>query len=647
MATTNSTRPPSPTANAAPSKGNGKASSLTGFVLKLCNMVNGAPDDVVSWVPSGEAFRISDLSRLESETLPRYFRHSRFQSLVRQLNFYNFRKINRERTFWVYYHPLFHRDRPEDMPKLRRRTCPGFDGRRNRGGTGGNQSISPPPPSASITWSNEETEQATGRERSNAESNEEENRAPVGVASSPGIGVKVSRSPSPSSSPMAPPFAGNGSFRSLKSVISEEERSPYCPSTKNLSRQPSSLTSSFSEYGIAEQGQKKDFYRTDSVESVDTDNGYYGDAPPPSFSSVSLKPPTDPLQAEEYVVDQLNHHLGGFPTATKTKKSRKAKLDRTISSENESTADMDDSSAAHPHSSSTRKKYSREELQERQDHLMAVEDVSRRLNGICSDYADSISSSRPRSSSKKGSRGGVLGSNNAPGLTLRGTGCDAPVVFGLEKPHDHYYGPGKCDLLTYDGNDDFDAVDEGWGEKTDAPSTPIKAPKDDPATDAPPVTTTPPSQCPVVNQSLVRACMEGGLVAATSSTLERTLASAILSLCLSTHPQDADLAAKISAHLKRGPMLAGEFELYRAAMSPGSSSALVSTVVVDGIVRTKRKDDVGGPEELKRYWKTFSMNFMKRVAFVAHPEQRWRSLMTVAEIEAIERFVDIWFREIY
>eukprot|EP00804_Cyclotella_cryptica_P008833 CCRYP_013072-RA/>CCRYP_013072-RA protein AED:0.24 eAED:0.24 QI:395/0.33/0.25/1/0.33/0/4/0/413 len=95
-------------------------------------MVNGAPDDILSWVSNGEAFRISDLSRLESETLPSYFRHSRFQSLVRQLNFYNFRKVNRERTFWVYHHPLFHRDRPHDLKKLRRRTCPGFDGRKQK-----------------------------------------------------------------------------------------------------------------------------------------------------------------------------------------------------------------------------------------------------------------------------------------------------------------------------------------------------------------------------------------------------------------------------------------------------------------------------------------------------------------------------------
>jgi hypothetical protein len=75
---------------------------------------------------------ISDLKRLENETLPTYFRHRRFQSLVRQLNFYNFRKINKERNFWVYKHPLFHRDRPEDLGMLRRRNCSGVDGRKVR-----------------------------------------------------------------------------------------------------------------------------------------------------------------------------------------------------------------------------------------------------------------------------------------------------------------------------------------------------------------------------------------------------------------------------------------------------------------------------------------------------------------------------------
>jgi hypothetical protein len=69
---------------------------------------------------------------LEAETLPQYFRHNRFQSLVRQLNFYSFRKINRERNVWIYKHKLFHRDHPEDLHLVRRRTCPGLDGRKQR-----------------------------------------------------------------------------------------------------------------------------------------------------------------------------------------------------------------------------------------------------------------------------------------------------------------------------------------------------------------------------------------------------------------------------------------------------------------------------------------------------------------------------------
>lgn len=112
---------------------NKEGSVPSGFILKLYQMVNGAPDDIITWTAAGDAFKIgADLQRLEAETLPQYFRHSRFQSLVRQLNFYNFRKVNRERTFWIYKHRLFHRDHPEDLHLLRRRTCPGVDGRKNR-----------------------------------------------------------------------------------------------------------------------------------------------------------------------------------------------------------------------------------------------------------------------------------------------------------------------------------------------------------------------------------------------------------------------------------------------------------------------------------------------------------------------------------
>ena len=56
------------------------------------------------------------------EILPNFFRHSRFQSLVRQLNFYAFKKVSKERSSWVYSHIHFQQHRPELLDKLRRKT---------------------------------------------------------------------------------------------------------------------------------------------------------------------------------------------------------------------------------------------------------------------------------------------------------------------------------------------------------------------------------------------------------------------------------------------------------------------------------------------------------------------------------------------
>ncbi|RYG95204.1 hypothetical protein EON65_56320 [archaeon] len=39
----------------------------------------------------GSTFEVTDPKLLERDVLPKYFRHGRFQSLVRQLNFYSFK----------------------------------------------------------------------------------------------------------------------------------------------------------------------------------------------------------------------------------------------------------------------------------------------------------------------------------------------------------------------------------------------------------------------------------------------------------------------------------------------------------------------------------------------------------------------------
>lgn len=41
----------------------------------------------------GNSFEVRDPKLLEKNVLPQYFRHTRFQSLVRQLNFYSFKVV--------------------------------------------------------------------------------------------------------------------------------------------------------------------------------------------------------------------------------------------------------------------------------------------------------------------------------------------------------------------------------------------------------------------------------------------------------------------------------------------------------------------------------------------------------------------------
>ena len=592
------------------------------------------------WLPTGEAFRISDLARLESETLPKYFRHNRFQSLVRQLNFYNFRKINRERTFWVYYHPLFHRDRPEEMPLLRRRTCPGYDGRKNRP-TGG--SLSPyDDMMMTTTTTMGEDEEVDGEEL-------QVFHPTMVTPPAAGSSSEVSRSPSPSSFSVmdhhhhhhAPP---SGSSRgsvvvrssltresSFKSVVSVEEKgSSDTIVPRVMARRLSS--SSTSSFGVL--NSPKDIYLANN-----NCNGNGDDDEPLKFASSYQSP----FQVEEYNcdVEQLNQQHVPTTASAMSKKSKKATTTTTeaatfatVSSDNED--DLSTYSSSFTTTTTTRKN-SKEKNQERQDHILAVLEVSRDLNDICSDYNATISNrGKPR-----GRRGGG-GRHNI---------CPSSLVFGLDKPHDHYYGAGKCDMFTYDCEDGFviDEDDRGCTEEEEmmemmidgelivptaacesSSKTAVARSKEEERLTSV-IIPNPPSQCPVVTQSLAQACLEGRLVnGCCASATDRTLASAILWFCLSTHPQDPDLATKISHHLKKRPMLAHEFELYCRAMFPGVNGG--GGGVWGGACCS---------EDLPRGWKVFATNFMKRVVVLTNCEFK---LLTKLESEAMVA-LKCWFQE--
>ena len=97
---------------------------LTCHLILFCTLMHVSPFSHVShgFFIDGLSFEVRDPKRLELEVLPKYFRHARFQSFVRQLNFYSFKKISKERNSWVYSHEFFQRGRPELLEHLRRKT---------------------------------------------------------------------------------------------------------------------------------------------------------------------------------------------------------------------------------------------------------------------------------------------------------------------------------------------------------------------------------------------------------------------------------------------------------------------------------------------------------------------------------------------
>jgi HSF-type DNA-binding len=68
------------------------------FPQKLYNLLNTLRErgrcDIAAFLPHGRAFHIHKPSEFISDVMPQYFRMSRFASFQKQLNLYNFQKIN-------------------------------------------------------------------------------------------------------------------------------------------------------------------------------------------------------------------------------------------------------------------------------------------------------------------------------------------------------------------------------------------------------------------------------------------------------------------------------------------------------------------------------------------------------------------------
>merc|ERR1719498_364443 len=121
---------------------NKKNALLNKFLTKTFHMIEQCDPSVASWSADGKSFVIRDVDSFAKDVLPLYFKHSKFASFVRQLNFYSFRKLRADTddrssvTEWPppisrnsskssavrFAHEHFRRGQPELLHKITRIT---------------------------------------------------------------------------------------------------------------------------------------------------------------------------------------------------------------------------------------------------------------------------------------------------------------------------------------------------------------------------------------------------------------------------------------------------------------------------------------------------------------------------------------------
>jgi hypothetical protein len=86
----------------------------------LRNCVTEGKDNIVSWLPDGNAFKVHKVPDFVSKILPMYFKQTKYKSFQRQLNLWGFERLTSGPDKGAYYHDQFLRDDPDLCSKLTR-----------------------------------------------------------------------------------------------------------------------------------------------------------------------------------------------------------------------------------------------------------------------------------------------------------------------------------------------------------------------------------------------------------------------------------------------------------------------------------------------------------------------------------------------
>lgn len=109
------------------------ASEVPIFLRKTYHMIDTCDDNVACWSEDGKTFIVKRPTEFEQRIIPQFFKHSKFSSFVRQLNFYGFRKIKftesiridaaleaQTANFWRFRHEKFVQHRPDLLGEIKR-----------------------------------------------------------------------------------------------------------------------------------------------------------------------------------------------------------------------------------------------------------------------------------------------------------------------------------------------------------------------------------------------------------------------------------------------------------------------------------------------------------------------------------------------
>lgn len=101
------------------------------FLEKTYDIIEQQSSNIIEWAQDGKSFVVKDPEYFASKIIPRFFKHSKFASFVRQLNFYGFRKLPVEgwhdqtsdtSKWWQFSHPKFVRGERDVLPQIKRKT---------------------------------------------------------------------------------------------------------------------------------------------------------------------------------------------------------------------------------------------------------------------------------------------------------------------------------------------------------------------------------------------------------------------------------------------------------------------------------------------------------------------------------------------